>query len=468
MRYYLSITYFFISLFASAQSDSLSIISLSEYLGYVKSFHPIVKQANLTINESEAKLMKSRGAFDPKLEVDYNRKKFKTTEYYDRLNTTFKIPTWYGIELKGNFENNTGEYLNPENNVPIDGLYSAGVSVSLARGFLANERMTMLKQAKLYTKQALADRRLLVNNIIFEATKTYFNWLQAYNEKRVYEEFLKNAQMRFDGVKKSYSVGEMPAIDTVEARISLNNRKLGLEKSKIKYIKSTLELSNFLWLSNDIPVELEESVIPDINAMETIDDVLNTSTLDLESYDYESHPKLQSLDYKQESLTLERRLKMNNLLPIVDLQYNFLSQTPEEWNTFSTANYKSGLSIVFPLFLRKERGDLRLANIKLQDIKFEILNTSLSLKNKVNSLSQEIDSYRKQNEFTLSIVGDYSEMLRAEERKYFLGESSLFLVNSRESYLIDAKLKAIQIENDYLTTKANLFNVLAIADVSEN
>ncbi|MBU3821762.1 TolC family protein [Flavobacteriaceae bacterium XHP0103] len=460
-----SILFLFSSLVFS--QDSLSVLSLSEYLGYVKSFHPIVKQANLIVNESEAKLMKSRGAFDPKLEVDYSRKKFKGTEYYDKLNSTFKIPTWYGIELKGNFENNTGDYLNPENTVPVDGLYSAGVSVSLARGFLANERMTVLKQSKLYTKQALADRRLLVNNILFEATKTYFNWLQAYNEKQVYEEFLENAQMRFNGVKKSYAVGEMPAIDTVEARISLNNRKLGLEKSNIKYIKSTLELSNFLWLSNDIPVELEASVTPATNAMEIIDDVLNTSQLDLESYDYESHPKLQSLDYKQQSLTLERRLKRSNLLPVVDLQYNFLSQTPEEWNTFSTDNYKSGLSIVFPLFLRKERGDLKLANIKLQDIKFEILNTSLSLKNKVNGLSQEIDSYKKQNEYTLTIVSDYSEMLRAEERKYFLGESSLFLVNSRESYLIDAKLKAIQIENDYLTTKASLFNVLAISDVSE-
>jgi hypothetical protein len=51
-------------------------------------------------------------------------------------------------------------------------------------------------------------------------------------------------------------------------------------------------------------------------------------------------------------------------------------------------------------------------------------------------------------------------MLAAEERKFFLGESSLFLVNSRESKLIDAKLKAISLENSFFNTKANLFNVL--------
>ena len=136
--------------------DSTTVINLSEYLGYVKTFHPIVKQANLVINESEANLLKARGAFDPKLEVDYDRKKFKSTEYYDKLNAAFKIPTWYGVELKGNFEENDGLFLNPEGSLPDDGLYSVGVSVSVARGLLINKRMAMLKQAKIFVTVVLS------------------------------------------------------------------------------------------------------------------------------------------------------------------------------------------------------------------------------------------------------------------------------------------------------------------------
>ncbi len=445
-----------------AAQDSTSVLSLAEYLGYVKSFHPIVKQANLVINESEAKLMKARGAFDPKLEVDYDRKKFKNTEYFDKLNAAFKIPTWFGIEFKGNFEENTGRFLNPEADVPVDGLYSAGVSIPVARGLLTNKRMAMLRQSRLYVKQAQADRQLLVNNILFEATVTYFNWLRRYNEKRVYEDFLDNAAIRFDGIKKSYEVGDKPAIDTLEARITLNNRKLNLEKSRIKFIKASLELSNFLWLDNNTPIELEDNVIPNVDTFVSIDETLNTSRLDIESFDIESHPKLQSLDYKIRSLNIEKRLKANNLLPQIDLQYNFLSETPEIARSFSTSAYKSGLNINFPLFLRKERGDLRLAKLKLQDTRFEVQDTRLSLRNKIDAINQELDSYVTQSDFTEVIVDDYATMLSAEERKFFLGESSLFLVNSRESKLIDAKLKAIEIENDFLKTKANLFNVLAI------
>lgn len=451
----------------SAQ-DSTSVISLSEYLGYVKSFHPIVKQANLVINASEAKLMKARGAFDPKLELDYDRKKFKNIEYFDKLNTSFKIPTWFGVELKGNFEENTGDFLNREGFLPEGGLYSAGVSIPVARGLLTNKRMAMLRQSKIYVKQAQADRQLLVNSILYDATVSYFNWLKTYNEKRVYEDFLTNAEMRFNGIKKSFEVGEKPAIDTLEARIALNNRKLNLEKSRIKFVKSSLELSNYLWLNNNTPIEIKEGIIPDINTFETIDSTLKTSDLDIENFNINNHPKLQSLDYKIQSLNIEKRLKTNNLLPQIDLQYNFLSETPEVARSFSTSAYKSGVNINFPLFLRKERGDLRLAKIKLQDTEFEIKNTRVSLTNKIDAINQELNSYVIQNDYTNVIVNDYTKMLTAEERKFFLGESSLFLVNSRESKLIDAKLKAIEIENSFFKTKANLFNVLALSEVQIN
>ena len=450
----------FFSLAVNAQ-DEITVISLSEYLGYVKTFHPIVKQANLIVSESEVKLLKARGAFDPKLEVDYDRKVFKNTEYYDKLNAAFKIPTWYGIELKGNFEENEGFYLNPESTVPEDGLYSVGVSVSLARNLLINNRMAMLKQAKLFVKQAEAEQQMEVNNVIYNATITYFNWLRTYNEKRLYEDFLTNAEMRFNGIKKSYEVGEMPAIDTLEARIALNNRKLNLEKARIKYIKSSLELSNYLWLNENTPIEIRENVVPDINTFQDVDSVLNTSGFTIENLDLTNHPKIQSLDFKLQSLNVERKLKLNDLLPKVDLQYNFLSETPEIARSFSTSAYKSGLNISFPLFLRKERGDLKLAKLKMQNTEFDIQTTTVTLKNKIDAINQELKSFESQNEFTKVIVDDYGIMLQAEERKFFLGESSLFLVNSRESKLIDAKLKAIELENDYFNTKANLFNVLS-------
>ena len=195
------------------------VLSFEVYLGYVKQQHPLLKQANLQLSVGEASLLKSRGGFDPKIEVDYDRKKFKNTEYYDLLNATFKIPTWYGIEFKANFEENTGAFLNPNLVVPDGGLYSAGISFSLAQGFLINERMAMLKKARFFVDQTTAQRDLLVNNLIFDASTAYFEWVEANNEQQIYASFLDNAKLRFEGVKRSVELGDKAAIDSTEAKI---------------------------------------------------------------------------------------------------------------------------------------------------------------------------------------------------------------------------------------------------------
>lgn len=463
MKKYFLLLFLLVFTKLSAQENLSNVMTLAEFLSYVKTYHPIVKQANLIINNSEAKLLKARGAFDPKIEVDFDKKQFKDTEYFNKLNGAFKIPTWYGIELKANFENNEGVYLNPEATVPTDGLYAAGISASLLRNFVINERMASLKQAKLFINQAKEDQQILVNEILYDASLSYFDWLKSYNEKRIYEDFLTNAKTRFDGIKASFLVGDKPAIDTLEAGITLNDRKLNLEKARIKFVKASFELSNFLWLNNNTPVELQENIIPDVNSLETVDTSLNIALFNNADFDINNHPKIKSLEFKIESLNVEKNLKMNNLLPKLDVQYNFLTQTPREANSLIIDNFKAGINFQLPLFLRKERGDLKLSRIKLQETQFENEVTKVTIKNEVSAVQQELSSFNTQTNFINGIVRDYNTLLNAEERKFFMGESSLFLVNTRESKLIESKLKAIDIENLFFKTKSKLFKAAVIS-----
>ena len=463
MKKYITLLFLLIFLQQNAQNSLLDKMTLSEYLGYVKNYHPIVKQANLIINNSEAKLLKARGAFDPKIEVDFDKKLFKEKEYYNKLNGAFKIPTWYGVEFKANFEQNEGVFLNPENNVPLDGLYSAGISVALARGFLNNKRMNALKQAKFFLNQAKEDQQILVNQILYDASLSYFNWLKTYNEKRVFASFLNNAKVRFEGTKRAFQEGDKPAIDTLEAGITLNSRRLNLEKANIKLIKSSLELSNFLWLNENTPIELKENIIPDLQTFDAIDKTFNIALFNNENFDIENHPKIKSLGFKIKSLDVDRRLKRNNLLPKIDFQYNFLSPNGDQINSFNTNNYKAGINFSMPVFIRKERGDLKLAKIKLQDKKLENDAIKVVIKNKINAIQQELASFVLQNDFTFKIVRDYDVLLKAEERKFFLGESSLFLVNFREEKYIDSRLKAISLENSFFEAKASLFKEAVIS-----
>jgi outer membrane protein TolC len=148
-------------------------------------------------------------------------------------------------------------------------------------------------------------------------------------------------------------------------------------------------------------------------------------------------------------------------LPIIDVQYNFLTEDPDIARSFNNNTYKGGFNIAFPLFLRKERGDLKLAKFKLQDLKFDIDNERINIQNKVLAIYRELESFQTQNQLIGEIVDDYTTMLDAEERKFSFGESSLFLINSRERSLIDSQMKAIELQNKYLKAKAKLFNSLA-------
>ncbi|WP_417785870.1 TolC family protein [Tenacibaculum sp.] len=456
----LNILFLLLSFIATAQNNLSTQLSLEEYLGYVKKYHPVIKQAELITSTNEAKLLKARGGFDPKIEVDYDRKEFKGKDYYKKLNSTFKIPTWYGIELKGSYENNSGQYLNPEHNTPENGLYNVGISVSLAKNLFINKRMATLKQAKLYTQQGKLEQQLLVNDILFEAINTYLNWLQYYQSYNVYKDYYTNADTRLKNIKKSFKAGDKPAIDTLEANINLKNRKLDLEKANIKYIKSKLELSNYLWIGNNIPMEIKEEIVPDVTTFSNIDTILNTSVTTLFDNEFENHPKLKLLELKKRNLEINKQLKVNNLLPKVDFQYNFLASKVDNFDAFSTANYKNSLQVSIPLFLRKSRGDLKLAKLKLQDIDFEIASTKVSLQNKITATEQEITSYKKQNDILKNLVNDYNTIVKSEERKFSLGESSIFLINYREVKLIESKLKEIKNEYEYAKTKGKLIKLL--------
>ena len=446
--------------------EAKQFLSFKEYLGYVKKHHPLIKQANLKLSIGEASLLKSRGGFDPKIEIDYDRKKFKGTEYFDQLNTIFKIPTWFGVEFKANFEQNSGVYLNPNLTVPDDGLYSAGVSFSLAQGLLINDRMATLKKAKVFIKQTKADKEMIVNDLIYKASLAYFKWFEASKELVIYTRFLDNAKIRFRGVKRNVELGEKAAIDSVEATITLKNRKLNLEIAKLKTRKAMFEASNYLWV-NSVPLEIQENIMPKKPTEETLSNSFFFKNRTEEQNVLVNHPKIRSLEAKIDEIDIDRYLKKNKLLPKIDLQYNFLSSDVNQLNTFKTANYKAFLNFSFPLFLRKERGDLKLAKLKLQEANFKLISTSLKIQNKINAIVSELYSLEKQNTLIDTIVTDYSLMLSAEERKFQLGESSLFLINSREQKLISAELKANSLMVKRLKANASLYNAYGFYSVDD-
>lgn len=432
--------------------------SFNEFLGYVKKYHPLVKQADLKLNEAQANLMQARGAFDPKIEVDFSEKQFKDSEYYSILNSSFKIPTWYGIELKAGFDNAEGIYVNPENTLPNSGLTSLGISVPLGQGLFINQRMADIRKAKIARNLNVAERNLQAVEVIYEASVSYVNWKRSFDEVKLYENYLENALMRYNGVSKLIEEGDKPAIDSVEAGIAVKTRKLNLEEAKLKFTKAKLELSNYLWLENNIPLELNDGLQPEDLLSKSIKETLQIN--ELGTIDLDNHPKIKVLDAKIAMLKVDRKLKANALLPKLDLSYNYLSE-PSYIDNYRFEDYKIGVNFAFPIFLRKERGSLKLADLKIQDSEFGLQFERKNLENKLKAQQQEIVSLEKQQDYNDKLVKDFTTLLNAEDRLFEMGESSLFIINSRENSLVSSQLNEIALENRYLNAIIGLYKTIA-------
>ncbi len=441
-------------------SQKTRVLTSREFFQRVMEFHPVARQAALLSENARQELRIARGEFDPKLESDFAMKEFKKDLYYRNWNTQLKVPVWIG-ELKAGYEQNTGRYVNPEIRTPNDGLAYAGVSVPLpiSQGFFIDARRNTLRQAQLFRDIAEADRVKEINKLLLSAAKDYWNWYYAHNEYRMIEESYQLADVRFRAVKERVVQGDLAAIDSVEAQTILQDRLVQLRQAEVGLINARLTLSNYLWDENDTPLEIPETVVP--NDFDATQRVLGESALDtLLARARQAHPELRKLNLKIRQLEVEERFRRDLLKPTIRADYNLLSSAPVQTDAVDMAflrnNYKFGAYFSFPLFLRKERGKLQQTIIKQEQNGFERFQAGREIENGIRAAYNELKTTEGLLAVQQQMVDNYRRLRDGELQKFDNGESSLFLINSRDTKYIEAQIKLISLRSKYEKQKAEL------------
>lgn len=429
-----------------AQTTAQKILTFEDFTAIVEQHHPMAVQSDLIVKKGEATVQMARGGFDPKIGTDIGQKYFKGDQYYSLVDAGLVLPTWFGVEVNAGYEQNGGVFLNPENSTSGGGLAYAGVSIPIGRGLFIDERRAELRKAQIYQKSTVVEQRLMMNELLFNAGKAYWDWFQAYEVLQVFEEALELARFRFEAVKQEVASGDKPAIDTLEAGIQLQNRQLGLQQAQLDLKNAALKLGVYLWQEGQIPLELKETTIP----VGTVTVKLrSTQGLLLDRIDslVAFHPYLQQYRYKIDELKIDKRMKVENLKPKLDLKYNALSQVVgnNPLAEYSINNYNWGLTFSLPIPLRKERGALKLAKLKIQDAELDVLSQQAKIDLQINASINDWNTTREQAELYQRTVNEYRGLLEGEREKFSAGESSLFMVNSREVGYINAQIKYLEL-----------------------
>lgn len=442
--------------------DSIKPFSLDNFYAALLENHPLVKQAQLLPESAKQEVRFARGAFDPKLEASYTKKEYQDKDYYEKFIASFTVPVWFPVDPKIGFEKNEGSSINPESVIPASDDYKqlvTGIRLPIGRGLITDERRAAVKQAQLFTEMAEAEQVKLINKILLDAAKDYWQWYFSFYSFRLLSNNTLIAEEVYRRVSLNASLGEASGIDTVQAKITLQQRRIERQEAYLEFLNQGIRISNYLWDANQSPLQLSPSVAP-VLAGEP--ESLSTQTLnELMFMARQNHPELIKWNVKLNQLDVERKLAVEYLKPRLDLQYGFINQpiAPDgSAQFFSFGNdYKFGVDFSIPILLRKERAKLGQTKLKIRGAQLERTQAEREILNQVQQVYNQLTNTQLILTQQSSMVGNYERLLSAELLNLQLGESDLFKINVQQEKLIQSQLKLLKLRSEYEKMKANLY-----------
>ncbi|MCH5716827.1 TolC family protein [Niabella hibiscisoli] len=150
----------------------------NEFLAIVRNYHPLAFRYQLQNRIAGDEIQKARSNFDPLVNGKNGAKTIDGLNYYKETNVELGIPTWYGIELNGNYNYIDGQKLN--NSVTKGGLFQFGITVPLAKNLLYDKRRALLDQARIGLQMTQAEQQILTNQLMLDAENIYWDWVKHY------------------------------------------------------------------------------------------------------------------------------------------------------------------------------------------------------------------------------------------------------------------------------------------------
>ncbi|MCC6412634.1 MAG: TolC family protein [Saprospiraceae bacterium] len=427
--------------------------------------HPLARQAGLFENQASAALLRARGGFDPKLYTDFENKEFAGKNYFSHTEAGVKVPTGFGLQLKGSYNWASGTYLNPEMTLPEIGQAALGVEWSVFNGFFLDERRSGLQMAEIGLDQGTAERDILNNLLLLEGAKVYWNWVLTLNQLMIFEEALRQANIRNVGIREQYLNGANPAIDTLESYIQVQNREMDINFARVDLQNARLMMTNFVWRDDQTSINPELLGAPPDLIQGAYGKLSDQELETLRNTGRTSHPELRLYEAKLRILEVERRLKNAKRMPVLDVNYNILGNgweffpytSPNDGLAVMATDIKWGINFSYPLLNRKARGDLQITDVKIAQTGQTVLQKRQEIDNKILQYANELNTLSNQIVLYRDITTNYRILLDGEMEKFRLGESTVFLINTREQRWIDAQIKFLKLLSEYRKTKAALY-----------
>lgn len=438
----------------SYASEETQRLSLTLVLQSIDRHYPQVKIACLEVTKASGAFINAKGKFDPLLEASTRSQ--PAGGYINNYgDTQVTIPTLHnGVKLFAGYRNGEGNWPIYYQNYLTNsgGEYRAGLSLPLLRDRLIDkERTGLLSSAQLILMKE-QDAEAVKIKIYQEAIKAYWQWVEAGLQLKTFRQLLQLAKKRQYAIEQQANQGGLPRLAISENLQQIVQREQLLNQGQMIFEQAGINLSLYLRDSKGNPLTPAERSLPFLSKKLTF---IKEAPVSL----YE-HPGLKKLTHYANMMKLKRNQARNELLPQLDATaYTFKQTGTGGYPLMIPQAAMIGLSFKFPLLQRQAKGNLIQAEAKLRQILVEKKFLHEQLNNEFLNMLIGISRSKQQMRLLQKELSLAQKVQQGETKKFYQGDSTLFLVNQREQTTTQVQLNALhaQVQLEELKARTLFF-----------
>lgn len=434
------------------------------------SFDPRVS-TNLSIQRSYFPLnnpfLTGTGVFAPKFNQDVSRVDFSYIQGFD-TGTAFRI----GWTNRRTFNNPSGNLFNPSNTA---GLYF-GVSQPLLNGFGRAQNARAIRVAKnnrQISGQTFAQR---VMDIVSQVKTAYWELIFAREDVKVKEQSLALAEKLYNDNKRQVEIGTLAPIEVVRAEAEVARTRQDLIVSQTNSLQQQIRMKDLLTKNpTDALLALAEIVPTDLPGIPDVPEVIPVQ--DAIQIAMGKRPEVISAQLDLKNRGLESKAARQALLPGVEV-YAFyggnglagraplLPEASGPSQSITRAwqgdfpDYAFGLNISLPIKNRVAQADAARAEIAQRQAETRYQRTVNTVIVEVRNAQIALVQDRARIDAAIKSRILAQQTLDAEQKKFQLGASTIFLVIQAQRDLAQARSVEVRVMVDFKNAEVSFDRAL--------
>lgn len=419
-------------------------LELPEVLSQLRDNYPPLQAARLKVEQTRGKWLAKQGAFDTKL-----KSKLQGTPlgYYQHLqmDSLLEQPTpWWGATVFSGYRLGLGHFADYDGKKETLSLgeIRTGLQLPLLRNGSIDLRRTEI--AVLGLQVQMAELELFQKQLKFsaKALKAYWTWVAARRKIDLAQKLLALAQTRVAQLQSEIQLGKKPPVSALENQRALLKRQNKILDLQREEREAALELSLYLRGAH-VPSTQEPASFPEapLCAPSSGDQVIQQAL--------QQRPEVLILQLQQEQNQLGLDLAHNQLLPDLGFFLTLSQDLGEGSKSKAPFELETGLSLEWPLQMRKERGQVAILEAEAAQLHLQTEFAQNSIRMEIAQALMQVQNACGQMELAERESKVAAQLAAAEWERFELGSSTLFVVNKREQAASDAQMRLVEAQKAY-------------------